>query len=213
MNNKLSQLLNIKAPELYELSVDDVKEATPYLPMAVKKALIDLLADGCIEPVEIISSTSMPVPNMYRKNAFAERLILSAVLCGVYLKIYDISTLLAQNPSFDFSFVDYDKFHEVAFQMEQMCEQKYIAPDVQQIAVSILLDMKEFTSLLDVAVQSKIQEQNDLCGRFSLMMQLQSSPEHIQKMMDEMKSISGEIEKIQSKNNPKKTDETGGGDS
>ena len=180
--------------------------------MAVKKALIDLLADGCIEPVEIISSTSMPVPNMYRKNAFAERLILSAVLCGVYLKIYDISTLLAKNPSFDFSFVDYDKFHEVAFQMEQMCEQKYIAPDVQQVAVRILRDMKEFTSLLDVAVQSKIQEQNDLCGRFSLMMQLQSSPEHIQKMMDEMTSISGEIEQIQSKYS-NKSDETGGGES
>lgn len=154
---------------------------------------MEQLVDGCIEKVQLTLNDIQPIPPRYQENGFAKSLICCAVLCGFYMHLYDMSKLLSENPEFDFSMADYDKFSCVAMQLDRIRRSGDV--EIRPIANAILTDFRDFEKRLNLAIYNKVNAQNDTCVRIVQMMNMQASPESIKKAMEEFKTIQSDLEK------------------
>lgn len=183
-----------------QLSEDDVKRARTYLPMLHKRALIEQLAGSCIQRVNLTVNDIQPIPPRVQEDGFAKSLILTAVLCGFYLDIYDASSLLRkENPTFEFSMADYDNYSAVSSQLERM--RKHPDEDVRTNAQAILNDYRDFEKRLNLAIYNRMSAQNDTCARIVEMMNMQATPEVVKSALEQFKDMQAELsamtEKVQ----------------
>ncbi len=178
-----------------QLSVDDVKRAQTYLPMLHKKALIEQLVNGCIQRVNITVNDLQPIPPRVQEDSFAKTLILTTVLCGFYLDIYDASSLLAKEPTFEMSMSECDNYATVLLQLERM--RKHPDNEVRANAHAILSDFRDFEKRMNLAIYNKMAAKNDLCARFVEMMDVQVAPDNLKKAQDQLKSLQTELENLQ----------------
>lgn len=109
------------------------------------------------------------------------------------MHLYDMSKLLSENPEFDFSMADYDKFSCVAMQLDRIRRSGDV--EIRPIANAILTDFRDFEKRLNLAIYNKVNAQNDTCVRIVQMMNMQASPESIKKAMEEFKTIQSDLEK------------------
>ena len=168
--------------------------------MLHKRALIEQLADGCIQRVSLTVNDIQPIPPRVQEDGFAKSLILAAVLCGFYLDIYDASSLLRkENPTFEFSMTDYDNYSAVFSQLERM--RKHPDADVRANAQAILNDYRDFEKRLNLAIYNRMSAQNDTCARIVEMMNMQATPEVVKSALEQFKDMQAELsamtEKVQ----------------
>lgn len=171
--------------EQVELSEDDVRNATTYLPMLHKQALVNQLVNGCIQKVELSLNDIQPIPPRYQEDSFAKSLICCAVLAGFYMHMYDLSGLLSENPSYEFSMTDYDRFASIPIQLDRIrrCGDMEIRP----IASAILTDYRDFEKRLNLAIHNYINAKNDTCVRIVQMMNMQAAPDTVKNAMEQFK--------------------------
>ncbi len=197
---KWNDLKTIVPVAQIKLQPEDVKNAKSYLPLLHKQALAEALSDGCIED-------SIPVfdgiPPRKQRNIIGQKLVLCAVLCGIYLGLYDVSSLYNDEPSFSFSLLDYDQFASVPFQLEAMRRSK--STEIRKKAEEILSDFAEFQKLLNATVDNKIAAYNDPCARLMQILSAQVTPESVQDAVQQLEGIKSELSKL--KENPDSTED------
>lgn len=152
---------------------------------------------GCIQKVEMSPNDIQPIPPRYQEDSFAKSLICCAVLAGFYMHMYDISGLLSENPSFEFSMTDYDRFASILIQLDRIrrCGDMEIRP----IASEILTDYRDFEKRLNIAIHNYISAQNDTCFRLVQMMNMQAAPNTVKNAMVQFKEIQKELEQTAKK--------------
>lgn len=156
--------------------------------------------NGCIQKVELSLNDIQPIPPRYQEDGFAKSLICCAVLAGFYMHMYDVSGLLSDNPSFEISMAEYDRFSTIPMQLDRMrrCGKMEIRP----IANAILTDYRDFEKRLNLAIHNYINAQNDTCVRLVQMMNMQAAPENVKNAMAQFKEIQKELEQAAKKGEP-----------
>lgn len=158
---------------------------------------MEQLTNGCIQKVELSLNDIQPIPPRYQEDGFTKSLICCAVLAGFYMHMYDLSGLLSENPSFEFSMTDYDRFASIPIQLDRIrrCGDMEIRP----IASAILTDYRDFEKRLNLAIHNYINEKNDTCVRIVQMMNMQAAPENVKNAMAQFKEIQKELEQAAKK--------------
>lgn len=140
------------------LTEKDVAGADTYLTLAVKSALAQVLAPGCIEKTEA-------QPPRWRENIIGRKLVETYVLAGCYLHLVDISGLDKPEPEFDFTLYQYDELSQLEAELYRLN------------ALELVRDYRLFLDILDREVRSQLDEKNDPLKRMGEALEIEMSPE------------------------------------
>ena len=142
----------------------------------------------------------MPIPPRWQENTLGKRLVMSYVLAGFYLHQIDVDGLYnKKNPEFSFTAKQYDTFSQLYTQLEGFKRSQ--DAEAKEKAFAILADYRDFEKLLNAEVYNLLQQKNDLCARFCMMLTMQSAPESVQNAMNAYQKAKEELEAEMKKRN------------
>lgn len=197
---------SINCVEQVELTEEDILRATTYLPILDKAAMAQVLAQTCIQkmnlgiPVEKAEADtgekddafSIPLPAMYREDTLVRTLTSTFVLLYFYLKRPDITSQYDPNKGMMLSANDYDRYPNLLTQVERM---KASSKDreVRDRAYALLADYKDFEKRLGAEIYSLLSVQNDVCTRLTQMMTMQTDPEVLKGALETADNLAGAV--------------------
>ena len=171
-----------------QLDAEDLRKADTYIPIARKMLIIKRLLPGCIEEVQLSlergKNVAQAMPPKWQESVLGKRLIMSYVLAGFYLHKIDVSYLMGESPTFDFSARQYDVFSQLFAQLDAFKRGPGQEAEIRSIAAAILSDYKDFEKLLGAEIYNLLQSKNDLCSRVVSMLTMQADPEFVQKSVE-----------------------------
>lgn len=181
--------------EFKRITETDFKEAVTYVPIMDKDAFVQHAAGGCIDRVEITvdgdtESTSQMPPfykdSLERKNRYMMGALVKFYLKKDYEPVGEDPWLMAAD--------DYDRWAggHVLNQIERMKS----VPALRNAAFDLLQDYKMLEKMLNTEVYNMLQVMNDPVTRFSNAMQAQTSPEAMQKSLDELGSLKDRLAEL-----------------
>lgn len=178
---------NIKLTKEKLLSMRD------YVPLAEKMKFIAEAADGCFDRMELKISggaESMPMPPMYKDNTS----IKSRMLMGAFVKLYLEAGFETEgeNPWL-MSVADYDRFcgSHIFNQIERM---KAEGGEVRDKAFDVLSDWRDLEKRFNTEVYNMMQVMNEPVSRIMMAMQMQTTPEAMQGLKEELESVKKELD-------------------
>lgn len=182
------------------ITIEDVKKARAYMPVAEKEALSRMMAKLCVRVVENDAGTSaIPLPTLRVEDRLRRLQFLHGVLCGYYLgAAYEKEKLRYKdadgNPAereiaLCMSADALDKWLESQpmNQFERLKKEKQIANKVYDL----LYDFKAFELMLNGAIREEMDMGNDPALRIAQVLATQTTPEAMRetmKIMEEYKT-------------------------
>ena len=150
--------------ERVKLTAENAANAETYLPLAVKSALSQVLASGCIEKTEA-------QPPRWQENIIGRKLVDVYVLAGFYLHLIDTSGLDKLEPEFVFTLDQYDSLSRLEDELADEWEIK---------GSEILADFSRFKDILDREISNRLAAKNDPLDRLSQAAAMSMTPEVMQ---------------------------------
>lgn len=177
----------VKREPKFILTKEMLKQADTYIPLAEKYMLATEIAEKCLEGRKTASQnkaadTLLSLPYLRTENTALKRICLMCTLVSGYLNL-DIEGEFDQNA------YDYYAGSHIFNQFERLKADV----EVRDIAFEILADFKDFEKMVTTEIANIKSVNNDAVARVLATMQMGSSPENIQKMLDEIKAIGGDI--------------------
>lgn len=181
------------------ITVDDVKNAEDYIPVAQKEVMARLIADLCVEQH---THKDEDVPTMMRENRMRRQQFLMGVFSSCYLKKeYELEELhykndkgkiIGQKCNFFMTVADYDMWagSHVINQLERM---KRSQKEVSDKIYDMLYDFKLFENMLYGAIKDELERRNDPCKRVSEMLRYAVSSEALETMKQEISEAKAAI--------------------
>lgn len=183
---------NVNYVGIVTITEEDIRRADSYLPLMRKTAIVQLMAEQCLEKVELgvpvggtettdgtVDPVLVPVPELYQESALMRTLSASFVLLYFYLKMPDITSHYDPNGAMFLAANDYDRYRGPMTQLERLkatCRDQ----EVRNKLFELLSDYKDFERRLGLAIHSLITVRNDLCSRATAMLAVQTAPDTIQ---------------------------------
>lgn len=181
-----------------------IQNASTYLPLAVKEAMTRLMAQLCVEKLEAASPDGlMPLPPIFRENRMKRQQFLMGVLAGCYLKQgYALETMKVMGKdgsateekiNYMMAVGDCDEWGEshIINQLERLKKSK--TKGIADGVFDILQDYRMFENMLLGAIRDELERRNDITGRLTRMIQMQSSPELLAALQGELESVKAEM--------------------
>lgn len=179
-----------------EILEEDILTARSYVPLGEKVKFIDEVARRCFEKLEIRASDGgrdISIPPMYKENMQMKSRYMMGALVKMYLgqqfePIEGETWLMSQD--------DYDRWSggHVLNQIERMKQRGGVLRDK---AFDLLQDYRDLEKRLNTEVYGLCNVMNDPCHRLMLMIQLQSTPESMQKAVDDLKQVQKTLKQYQ----------------
>lgn len=159
-----------------------LRDSTTYVSLRIKEAMVNELAEQCIDRVELATKTTSgrnePMPPFYRENEGRT----SRCLMGVFVKYYfkgwepkvEVAKLMLSEAEFD-----YYAGNHIFNQIERL-EQSARDPEIKNRIADMLSDYRDFERRFKTAIQSAIRINNDSCNRILATITLLGTPEAVQ---------------------------------
>lgn len=163
--------------EQVRLNADLAEKAEGYLPLAMKSALAQVLAPGCIEKTE---------SGRWQENIIGRKLVEVYVLAGFYFRLIDTSGLDKPEPEFIFTLEQYDSLSRLEDELAGEWEVK---------GSEILADFARFKDILDLEIKNRLNEKNDLLNRINAILAQGLTPELMKAVQEAAKAAVGGEEK------------------
>lgn len=192
------------------ITESDIQNANTYLPIEVKEAMTRLMAQLCVEKLEVASPDGlMPVPPICRENRMKRQQFLMGVLAGCYLKQgFALETMKVtgkdgkateEKINYMMAVGDFDEWGEshAINQLERL--KKSRTKGIADGVFDILQDYRIFENMLLGAIRDELERRNDIIGRLTRMIQMQSSPELLAALQGELESLKAEIKEMGAK--------------
>ena len=178
-----------KKNEPFEITEEMIKKAKTYISLADKIAFAKTIAEECIESVEmsvqkIQSDEVLALPQLYEENAMRKQLYLMQAFLRHYLGV--------EVPN-EFGVADYDKYAK-SHPMNQLKRFKSGNAEIKNKVFDLLADYKELKKLLEIEIYNAKFARNDTVERIFAGITVGSSPEFIQKAVEQLKATTEEFE-------------------
>ncbi len=166
--------------------------ARSYVPLAEKTAFVEAVAGRCFEKLEIRAKdggTDAAMPPMYKENMQRK----SRYLMGALAKLYFGEAFVpAEGETYLMSLDDYDCWAggHILNQMERM---KQKGAPLREKAFDLLQDYRDLEKRLNTEVYGLCGVMNDPCQRMMAMVQMQATPEAMQKAAAELRQVQREL--------------------
>ena len=175
--------------EPFVITEEMIAKATSYLPLADKRAFVEVMAKNCLEEVdvtleEIAQETTIPLPQLHKEK------------CGqkqVYLMFYFLTEYLHIDFPNDFGDDEYD-YYAGSHIFNQLERFKSRDAEIKNKVFDILYDFKELKKMLDTEIFNLKESLNDGVERISSSIGLLSTPENVKALNDLLQKTIGEAE-------------------
>lgn len=171
-----------------------IDKAESYLPLARKLAIIEVITPLCISTVRLVDEKGeASVPNRAEEDVLYSR----RAAMGVFLRHYLNYEFEGWEEDIALPLNLYDQWagSHVFNQLERL---KSVAA-VRDKVFDILADYKEFVKLLNNAIYTRINHQNDAVLRFNQMMESNTTPEAFQQAREELIKLAEEAKQVSEK--------------
>lgn len=177
------------AQDKFIITEEMIANATSYLPHADKKAISAVIANDCLEVVDvtlegIVQKAAIPLPQLYKERCGAKHLYLMYYFLTKYLHIE-----IAED--FDESLYDYYAGSHIFNQLERF---KSGNVEIKNKVFDILYDFKELKKMLDTEIFNLKENKNDGIERLSASFSLLSTPENVKALNGLLQKTIGEVE-------------------
>lgn len=185
--------------EFKRISEADFKEAATYIPIMDKAAFVQHAAGACIDRVEITvdgdTEGTSQIPPFYKDSVERKSRYMMGALVKLYLKkefepVGDDEWLMSAD--------DYDRWAggHILNQIERMKS----VPSLRNASFDILQDYKILEKMLNTEVYNMIQVMNDPVTRLISTMQMQTTPEAMQKSIAELNALKQQLGAMKDRN-------------
>ena len=191
--------------EPFVITEEMIVKATSYLPLAEKRAFVNVMAKNCLEVVdvtldEIAQETAIPLPQLHKEKCGAKQL---------YLMYYFLTEYLHIEIADDFGDEEYD-YYAGSHIFNQLERFKSKDAEIKNKVFDILYDFKELKKMLDTEIFNLKESLNDGVERISSSIGLLSTPENVKALNELLQKTIGEVENKQKelaekRTTPKKT--------
>ena len=168
-----------------QLTEDNIRHASTYLPLNQKARMAKKFAEDCIEKVELKYKDEI-LPPMYKENVQMRMLWGLCVLLTSYLKVFD------KESGEDFRSADYDEWGGTAVlnQLNRFKSSK--DAEVRDKAYDILDDYREFYGMLGKEINSILSAKNDLMLRALAYFDGKRTPEYFEQSLKDLRDVQEE---------------------
>lgn len=176
------------------LTPEMVEKADSYVKTADKERFINFAAPRCIDKIEVTAgdgASRQAFPNSYKVNEQRKR----RYMMGAFLKLYIHQEFQpVENDPWIIDETEYDMWSggHVFNQMDRMKKRGDVLRDK---AFDILEDYNNLRRYLNYEIEQMLLVMNDPCTRLMNMMQMQTTPEYIEEQVEQLKTITSEIDK------------------
>lgn len=168
-----------------------VDKAESYLPLARKLAIIEAVTPLCISTVRLVDEKGeASVPNRAEEDVLYSR----RAAMGVFLRHYLNYEFEGWEEDIALPLNLYDQWagSHIFNQLERLKSMTAVRDKV----FDILADYKEFVKLLNNAIYTRINHQNDFVLRFNQMIESSTTPEAFQEAREELVKLAEEAKQI-----------------
>lgn len=165
-----------------------IQNASRYIPLARKIALIEVYAPDCLQAVEIStqklqSDSILALPQLYEENILMKQLVFMQVFLTEYLHIQLQKGGVGEYDGF--SAEQYDEFAS-SHPMNQLERLKTVS-SVKDKVYDIIADFKDFKKLFDLKIFNLKAAHNDGIERALAGISVINDPETMKKIVEELK--------------------------
>lgn len=179
--------------EKFTMTKEHLMQMRDYVPLEEKMRFIKEAADGCFDRMELRISggaESLPMPPMYKDNTSIKSRMLMGAFSRLYLGLsYEQE---GENPWL-MSVCDYDALagSHIFNQIERL---KAEGGAVRDKAFDVLSDWRDLEKRFNTEVYNMMQVMNEPVSRIMMAMQMQTTPEAMQGLKEELESVKKEID-------------------
>ena len=174
--------------EVFKVTKEQMEAVNTYVPIRVKSNWVSMVADRCIDKVDInapINGTMMEMPPMYKENTELK----SRYLMGAFVKFYLLGSYEPCKDGDDalMSDTEYDQWAggHIFAQIERFKSDK----DLRDTCFNMLNDFKDLERRLNVECHAMLNAMNDDVARQLVAMQASVTPNAFQELMDSVENI------------------------
>ena len=166
-----------------QLTEENIKNATTYIPLKLKSEMAKTYAEDCIEKVEVKYKDEI-LPPLYKENQHRRMLYGMLTLVGYYLNV-----IKEQD---NFRDVDYDEWNGTSLlnQLNRFKSSK--DSEVRDKAYDILDDYREFYRMLGGEINALLSAKNDLIYRATQYLDGKMTPEYFEKSLQDLRDVQEE---------------------
>ncbi len=181
---------------------EDIKNATTYIPIMEKTRLINEIAPLCIASVGVTleeegkDGYKTPMPDAYLENSLAKQLFLRGILVGRYLGLPVDGKYPTEIEDYQIPANEYDWYENLVGQIDRF-KSRTTDTELRDKAYALLADYKEFEKRLNADIHKLITVKSDFCTRFMAMVSMQTTPEAVKAAQEEMQALQSELLKFQ----------------
>lgn len=174
--------------EYFVLTKEMMLGAETYMPLAEKTANARAIAEACVRPMETAEQNKpadrlISLPMLCEEDYALKSILLLNALLGYYFDV-DVDENMDPFEAYDF----YAGGH-ILNQIERFKGDR----ETKDIAFDILEDFREFKKMVDTIIFNEKANANDPIGRLAASIEILSTPEAIQTLMDELQKTGGEL--------------------
>lgn len=173
-----------------------ISKATDYIPFTEKIAIVDELAESCIEAVDkimdgIATETQLPIPQLYKERCGAKQYFLMYYFLTKYLHI-DIKADKWSDEQYDY-FAGSHIFNQLErFKSGNNAE-------IKAKVFDILYDYKQLKQMLETEIYNLKESHNDGLSRLNDSISLFASPDNIKQLNNLLQKTIDDTEVAQKK--------------
>lgn len=174
--------------EYFVLTKEMMLGAETYMPLAEKTANARAIAEACVRPMATAEQNKpadrlISLPMLCEEDYALKSILLLNALLGYYFDV-DVDENMDPFKAYDF----YAGGH-ILNQIERFKGDR----ETKDIAFDILEDFREFKKMVDTMIWSEKANANDPIGRLAASIEILSTPEAIQTLIDELRKKGGEL--------------------
>ncbi len=182
--------------EKFKVTEEMISKATDYIPFTEKIAIVDELAESCIEAVDkitdgIATETQLHIPQLYKERCGAKQYFLMYYFLTKYLHI-DLKADKWNDEKYDY----YASSH-IFNQLERFKSGNNA--DVKAKVFDILYDYKALKQMLETEIYNLKESRNDTLTRLQDSISLFASPDNIKQLNDLLQKTIADTEVAQKK--------------
>lgn len=169
--------------EDFILSKEDLLRARTYMPLSYKVSLARKIAQLCLVPMKTAEQNKageklVPLPHIMEEDVAKKAILLQRVLLSFY---FDID--MEVEGEID-GYEEYDRYASghLLNQIERFKGDR----DTKNAAFDLMEDYREFKKFVDTIIYNEKQNRNDPLARFTATIEILSTPENIQLLVDEL---------------------------
>lgn len=174
--------------EYFVLTKEMMLGAETYMPLAEKTAKARAITKACVRPMKTAEQNKpadrlISLPMLCEEDYALKSILLLNTLLGYYFDV-DVDENMDPVEAYDF----YAGGH-ILNQIERFKGDR----ETKDIAFDILEDFREFKKMVDTMIWSEKANANDPIGRLAASIEILSTPEAVQTLMDELQKTGGEL--------------------